>query len=135
MWQLSKKHLAAADETYLEHLRFALLVGLIAMAAGLACIVHAILPAFCQKTCSRTVEQLQQLFESRGRWREVQRAASGALVFIMLVLFAGASALCILVSGGYSAMAAVIGGLALAIPITFLLTNPDLESVAIEDRQ
>lgn len=129
MWQCSKDHLTEAGETYAQHLRFAMLVGVIAMGAGLACVIHALVPGLCQRTCSRTVGHLQQLFRSRDQWREVQRQASGLLVFMMLGILAAASALPYLALGGSSTVVALVGGLALSIPATFLLTNPDLEMI------
>jgi hypothetical protein len=61
----SKAHFREAGETYLGHLRFASTIGLLAIAAGLACLIHALVPALCTRTASRTVGQLARLFEQR----------------------------------------------------------------------
>jgi hypothetical protein len=46
-------------------MRFAVGVGLMLVAAGLACIIHGIFPSLCMKTASRTVEELKRLFVER----------------------------------------------------------------------
>ena len=130
MWQRSKEHLSEAGEGYLQHLRFAMLVGMLAIAAGLACVIHALVPALCQRTCSRTISQLNQLFNSREQWRQVQNDGSGVLVFVMLVMLAGTTAFLPMAAAGPSIVTALMGVLAFSIPATFLLTNPDLEMVS-----
>jgi hypothetical protein len=129
MWQRSRDHLVEAGEGYWQHLRFAMMVGLLAIAAGLACMIHALIPALCQRTCSRTISQLHQLFSSRDQWRDVQQEGSGALVFVMLMMLAGTTSFLPLIGGAPSVVTILVGGLAFSIPATFLLTNPDLEAV------
>ena len=51
-------------ESYFQHMRFALVVGTLATGAGLACLLHAFVPALCERTCSRAVASLQHLFAS-----------------------------------------------------------------------
>lgn len=130
MWQRSRDHLVEAGEDHWQHLRFAMTVGLLAIAAGLACMIHAIIPALCQRTCSRTISQLHQLFRSRGKWREVQQDGSGALIFVMLIMLAGTTSFLPLISGAPSVVTILMAGLAFSIPATLLLTNPDLEAVS-----
>lgn len=48
-----RAHLAQAGESYLDHLSFALAVGLAALGAGVACIIHAFIPAVCQLRTQR----------------------------------------------------------------------------------
>ena len=61
----SKRHLGDAGESYFQHLRFATKVGAVAIGAGLACIVHALLPALFTTTGSRAIARLNQLIDER----------------------------------------------------------------------
>jgi len=127
MLKRSRDHLDRTGETYFQHMRFALLVGAIAVAAGLACIIHAVVPALCQSTCSRTVDQLKQLFGDRLLLRSTELEASGVIVFVGLFFLATAMAMCVTAISGHIGLAALITLLAFAFPLTFLLTNPNLE--------
>jgi hypothetical protein len=129
MLKRSKNHLLTAGESYLQHMRFALMVGFVTVGAGLACIIHALVPAFCERTCSRTLGQLGMLFSDRGRLRQFEREASGVFTFIALILLSSATAMIPAALGGGGALIATIALLAFAIPFTFLATNPDLEPV------
>lgn len=60
----SKAHLVAAGETYWEHLRFARTIGLLSLSAGIACLIHAIIPSLCTTTASRTIGRINQLLPS-----------------------------------------------------------------------
>jgi hypothetical protein len=125
----SRKHLQEAGETYGEHMSFAVTVGLMAIGAGLACLVHAVVPALCKHRCSETVRQLYRLFEDRRELDRVRDEASGATVF------AGLTALCVCAVAPLIAAAAgewwawAVAGFAFAIPAVFLSTNPQLEPV------
>ena len=132
MWQRSKDHLAAAGETYFEHMRFALVVGFVTAGAALACIIHAIVPALCERTCSRTLGQLSWLFADRRRLREFEREASGVFTFVALILLAAATASVPTAIGGGTGLIATMALLAFAIPFTFLSTNTELESVEVD---
>lgn len=59
-------HPASVDESYFEHmwfaLRFAFWLGLAAMAA----LVHAVFPAACEKTASTIIRRLYARVENRG---------------------------------------------------------------------
>lgn len=125
----SKIHLRGAGETYLQHMRFALFVGFVTVGAGLACLIHAIVPAFCERTCSRTLGQLSLLFLDRSRLREFEGEASGVFTFIALMLLSSAATMVPAALGGGMVLVAVMALLAFAIPFTFLSTNPDLEPV------
>lgn len=60
-------HPESVDETYLEHFAFALkFSGLLALAAG-AALVHAFIPAACEKTASRITAQLYARTHNRGQ--------------------------------------------------------------------
>jgi hypothetical protein len=129
MWQRSKDHLETAGETYFEHMRFALVVGFVTAGAALACIIHAIVPALCERTCSRTLGQLSWLFADRRRLREFERQASGVFTFVALILLCAATASVPAAFGGGNGLVVTMALLAFAIPFTFLSTNPELESV------
>jgi len=59
-------HPASVDESYFQHMRFALgFAGLLALAAG-AALVHAIIPAACQTTASSIVKRLCPRVANRG---------------------------------------------------------------------
>jgi hypothetical protein len=129
MWQRSKDHLETAGETYFEHMRFALVVGFVTAGAALACIIHAIVPALCERTCSRTLGQLSWLFADRRRLREFERQASGVFTFVALILLAAATTSIPAAVGGGKSLVLTPALLSFAIPFTFLSTNPELESV------
>lgn len=59
-------HPASVDETYLEHMGFALRCGgLLAFATG-AALIHAVLPFACERTASRIVKKLYERTAHRG---------------------------------------------------------------------
>ena len=53
-------HPAAVGETYIEHLRMATSFGSRMVLAGLACMMHGLLPFVFVRTGSRTVVELNQ---------------------------------------------------------------------------
>ncbi|HEX7930286.1 MAG TPA: DUF6356 family protein [Sphingomicrobium sp.] len=129
MLKRSNDHLLTAGETYLQHLRFALLVGFITIGAGLACIVHAIVPAFCERTCSRTLGQLSILFADRRQLQRFEDEASGVFTFAALVLLSAATVSVPAAAGGPLPLVLAVGAMAFSIPAVFLSTNPELEPV------
>lgn len=59
-------HPAKVGESYLQHMGFALrFCGLLAWAAG-AALVHAVIPALCEKTASTIIRRLYAKIEHRG---------------------------------------------------------------------
>ena len=76
-----RNHLQEAGETYGQHMLFAMTVGFMAIGAGLACVLHAIVPALCKHRCSETIRALYRLFENRGELDRVREQASGAMTF------------------------------------------------------
>ena len=124
----SRAHLDAANETYFEHMRFAATVGAMAVAAGLACLIHALIPALCTRTCSLTIGRLRTLFDDRGALRSIIAQTSGAITFAGLVCF---SAIIATVQFAYGPLLVgpALGLLALGIPTAFLLSNPELEAL------
>ena len=65
MMKASRNHLDDVGESYLEHLGAALRIALLMVRAGLACAIHAIVPALCTMTASRCLAEVQQLFAAR----------------------------------------------------------------------
>ena len=58
-------HPASVDETYLQHMRFALTFSFwLATAAG-AALLHALVPAVCETTAGRIVRRLNAKIEAR----------------------------------------------------------------------
>ena len=63
--KLFTDHPASVDETYFQHMKFALTFAFwLAVAAG-AALVHAIMPALCETTASRILKRLHARIESR----------------------------------------------------------------------
>jgi Family of unknown function (DUF6356) len=52
------KHPRSVGETYAEHMTAALSFGLTMIAAGLACVIHAFVPALFERTGSRAIAEL-----------------------------------------------------------------------------
>jgi hypothetical protein len=130
MLKASRDHLADVGETYFEHMRFALLVGAFAIGAGMACVLHAIVPGLCQATCSRTVGLLQQLFADRGRLSEIAEESSGVLIFVVLLLISCITAAVVAFCTLASAIDLIVIPQAFALPLIFLWQNPQLSRVA-----
>ena len=124
-----RAHLREAGEGYFEHLRFAALVGGMLVGAGIACVIHALIPAFCTRTASRTVERLGRLFKDRMALPAVAAESSGALTMALLMLLAVPVAGAILLLSAHWAVGLPIALLTLALPVTYLMTNPGLDAV------
>jgi hypothetical protein len=64
--RLFTDHPHAMGESYWEHQRFALGFAGSLLVAGAACLVHALVPALCERTGSRAIEDLHgRLLQSR----------------------------------------------------------------------
>lgn len=124
-----RAHLRDAGEGYLEHLRFAALVGGMLIGAGIACVIHALVPAFCTRTASRTVERLGRLFNDRSALPTVAAESSGALTMVLLLLLALPVAGAILLLSSHWGLGVPMVLLTLAVPVTYLVTNPGLDAV------
>lgn len=58
-------HPASVDETYFQHMWFALtFAGALFLAAG-AALIHALIPACCETTASRIIRKLHARIENR----------------------------------------------------------------------
>lgn len=66
-WRIFAAHPASVGETYTEHLAAAARLGIGLIAAGLACLLHALVPAAFEDRASRAVARLhRELAERRG---------------------------------------------------------------------
>lgn len=130
MLRASRAHLAEVGETYFEHMRFALLVGVIAVGAGLACLIHALVPGVCQRTCSRAVASLQRLFEDRGELDIIAAENSALIIFVLLTALSLITAVTLAICTAGTLIGLVVLPQAFALPLIFLSQNTDLEAVA-----
>ena len=124
----SRMHLEAAGERYFQHMRFAATVGLLAIGAGLACLIHAIVPALCTRTASRTIRHLTALFDDRDLLPEVREEATDLMAFVLLVMLVGALVGLLWTAAMPTALAWAYTATACAIPATLLLVNRELEA-------
>ena len=58
-------HPASVEETYFQHMRFAFGFAFWLIAAGLAALVHAVIPALCETTASRILRKLVARMDAR----------------------------------------------------------------------
>lgn len=126
-----RQHLIEASETYFQHLLFAASVGLMLVAAGMACVIHAIVPAFCEKTASRTVQRLTTLFNDRGGLRGALDDTSGAMTLLGLIALC-APAWGLAIRQPDLPLIIIFAVLAAMIPTAYLWTNPQLEPVNLD---
>jgi Family of unknown function (DUF6356) len=122
----SRAHLQAAGEGYWQHFRFATTFGLVAMAAGVAAIAHAIVPGLCTSTASRLIRHLGQLVEDRSKIDAIESEAVEARAFILLLILAGAVVAPLWILNVPTSIRAVYTVLAFALPATLLVSNPEL---------
>jgi len=59
------KHLKEINETYFEHLKFAQRCGFRMMLAGIACVIHSLLPGIFVATASDTLKSLTEEINQR----------------------------------------------------------------------
>jgi hypothetical protein len=126
MIQQSRAHLQAAGETYRDHFRFATTFGLLAVAAGFAALIHAVVPAICTSTASRIVRHLGQLVDDRSKIDAVESEAVEARAFVLLLVLAAALVAPLWILEASMTLRIVYTFLAFAIPATLLLSNPEL---------
>jgi len=126
MIQQSRTHLRQAGEGYWQHFRFATTFGLLAMAAGLAAILHAFIPALCTHTASRIVRHLGQLLEDRSKIDAIESEAVEARAFVLLLILATAVVAPLWVLGAPIALKMSYTVLAYALPAALMFSNPQL---------
>ena len=59
-------HPASVDESYFQHMGFALRFAFWLFVAGFAALIHAVIPAACEKTASKITAKLYQRTANRG---------------------------------------------------------------------
>jgi hypothetical protein len=122
----SRAHLANAGEGYWQHFRFATTFGLLAMAAGFAALIHAVIPGICTSTASRIVRHLGQLIDDRSKIDAIENEAVEARAFVLMLILATAVVAPLWILGAPTALRLVYTVLAYALPATLLIANPDL---------
>jgi hypothetical protein len=130
MLKSSRAHLAEVGESYFEHMRFAFLVGALAVGAGLACMLHALVPAICQTSCSRAVASLQRLFADRSQLAPTVAENSALILFVLLTGISCITAIAVAICTAGTLVGLVVIPQAFALPLIFLSQNPGLEPVA-----
>lgn len=126
MIRQSRAHLRDANEGYWQHFRFATTFGLLAMAAGIAAILHAFVPALFTHTASRIVRQLGQLLEDRSKIDAVESEAVEARAFVLLLILATAVVAPLWLLGAPLVLQLAYTMLAYALPAALMFTNPEL---------
>ena len=124
----SRAHLREAGEGYWQHFRFATTFGLLALAAGIAALLHALVPAMCTHTASRIVRHLGQLLEDRSKIDAIESEAVEARAFVMLLILATAVVAPLWLMGAPMALKLAYTVLAYALPAMLMISNPELIS-------
>lgn len=128
--QSSRAHLAGVGESYFEHMRFAMLVGALAVGAGLACMLHAIVPGVCQTSCSRAVASLQRLFADRNQLGPTVSENSALILFVVLTGVSCITAIALAICTAGTLVGLMVIPQAFALPLIFLSQNPGLEPIS-----
>jgi hypothetical protein len=126
MIRRSREHLRHAGESYWQHFRFATTFGLLAMAAGIAAILHAFVPALCMSTASRIIRHLGQLIEDRTKIDALESEAVEAKAFVLLLILASAVVAPLWLLDAPTGLRIIYTMLAFALPAALMITNPDL---------
>ncbi len=62
----SKQHLIEANETYFQHFRTAIKIGLILILGGFQALLHAIIPGILRKSASNKIKKLNEFINDRS---------------------------------------------------------------------
>ena len=62
----SKEHLDLTNETYIQHFKFAICVGISMIYGGMQAIIHAIYPGILTKAASTKIKKLYNLVSGRS---------------------------------------------------------------------
>ena len=122
----SRDHLRNAGEGYWQHFRFATTFGLLAMAAGLAAILHAFIPGICTSTASRIIRHLGNLIDDRTQIDAIENEAVEARAFVMLLILASAVVAPLWILEAPTGLRVTYTVLAFALPAMLLVSNPEL---------
>jgi len=118
----SREHLAAVDEDYLEHMRFAGTVGGILLVAGLCCLVHSMVPALFPTSASRRIRLLNAAMQNRSLIAEQSRSLGEIAIFIGLCGMAVAITFMVIASGAAPFVAGSLSLVAFSYPAAFLIS-------------
>lgn len=66
------KHPAKINETYFQHLRFAMYCGIQMIIAGMACIIHAIFPFCCKTNASDFIIKMVDVIKKRNKAKKIK---------------------------------------------------------------
>lgn len=124
----SRAHLDQAGESYWHHFRFATTFGLLAIAAGIAALLHAFIPGTFTGTASRIVRYLGQLIEDRSKLDAVESEAVEARAFVLLLILATAVIAPLWIVEAPTVLRLVYTVLAYSLPVTLMISNPELVS-------
>jgi len=128
----SRAHLKSAGEGYWQHFRFATTFGLLAMAAGLAAILHAFIPGICTSTASRIVRHLGHLIDDRSQIDAIENEAVEARAFVMLLILATVAVAPLWILDAPNTLRITYTVLAYALPAALMISNPEL--ITTEER-
>lgn len=124
----SRAHLRDAGESYWHHFRFATTFGLLAMAAGIAALLHALIPGICTSTASRIIRHLGQLIEDRSKIDAIESETVEAKAFALLLILAAAVVAPLWLLDAPTPLRVTYTLLALSLPATLMISNPELAS-------
>ena len=122
----TRAHLRQAGESYWQHFRFATTFGLLAMAAGIAALLHAFIPALCTSTASRIVRHLGQLVEDRTKIDALENEAVEAKAFVLLLILAAIVVAPLWLLDAPNPLRITYCLLAFALPAALMFSNPQL---------
>lgn len=71
------EHPRSLGESYWEHQRHALQFGTVMIVAGIACLIHALIPALFERTGSTMISRLYHRLVATRRLRGIARDRSG----------------------------------------------------------
>lgn len=126
----SQAHLAEARESYWTHLRFAAAVGSMMVAAGIACLIHSLVPGLCRNTASRSIRLLSLVVEDRSALDKAVVQSLEAVAFAFLVAMALAIGAALWLAGAAMPLFLSLTLLAFGLPAALLAVDPDLEGEA-----
>lgn len=126
MIRQTREHLQQAGESYWQHFRFATTFGLLAVAAGIAALLHAFIPALCSSTASRIVRHLGHLLEDRSKIAALESEAVEAKAFVLLLILASAVVAPLWLLDAPNSLRIIYTVLAFTLPAALMVTNPEL---------
>lgn len=69
-----RQHLDSVHEDYMTHLIFALKIATLCLFAGIALVIHALVPALFERTGSTTLKKIHDLIAERKKMQEIKTA-------------------------------------------------------------